>query len=546
MPDKYKKLIRPGHEVSTEVDIPTDFPKITLPDFKISAMPDTQTAVINGLVRQKQNEEIAKIQKEYQDAYNEYTANNKMEKGLGDYDPDLGVIRHPSVLYDHYAREYAKNKTGYDFGDPILDQWKDNEKAKLTTAAIASSFPIISGISAGALGTIPKIALDLKFGYDGAKTLLSPEGIAKTARFVRQGKLGRAAFSGAGDLLDIGLTRLGLKSLGSIGRYAREVSNVAKFNRWNKAAGFRMDYPWQLRSNTIPNGNITLENVPALQGRPLHQRIFTSKGAFTGYDPDMYTEKPMQAIKDFKFGRQDAWNYLGSKRKQKLDAYNAALLKRIVESDVQLSSEPFLIERNPQLRSMTPMQKPTSIMQRIQDATWVGNNNDGFFIYHPKNWTPGETHIFKGLPASSDQMYVDTKTSLDDTAFHEYLHRGKVGDAEGLAGWLYQWKMKHLMKPQNDIDPHWQEYAQKPWEAVNFIEIGRKAGITNTPYPGPGPAKIIIKHIIDNDTLKGGFLNSTKWETKPKRVWDALQGKYIGLLPIGLGTNLMLNNNENE
>lgn len=276
------------------------------------------------------------------------------------------------------------------------------------------------------------------------------------------------------------------------------------------------------------------------------QKVFASKGAFTGYDPDMYTEKPMQAIKDFKFGRQEAWNYLGSKRKQKLDAYNEALLKRIVESNEQLSSEPFLIERNPQLRSMTPMQKPATVMQRNPDATWIGNNDDGFFLFYPKGSTEGETHIVENLPASSDQVYLSPRTSLDDSAFHEYLHRGKVGDAKGLAGWLYQWKMKHLMKPQNDIDPHWREYVQKPQEAVNFIEIGRKAGIENTPYPGPGPAKIIIKHIIDNDTLKGGLLNSTKWETKPKRVWDALQGKYIGLIPIGLGTSLILNENENE
>lgn len=531
-----KVLQKRGYETSTEAQQPNDFYQIELPELKIPTVVNPETSILRGLERRK-------IKDEYNNAYNEYMQNNTMDKGFGDLDPDLGWVRHPSVLYDHYAREYAKNKTGYDFGDPVLDSWKNNQKAQLATGAIALSFPVISGISAGELGILPKLGLDLSFAY---KILLSPEGIAKTARFVRQGKLGRAAFSGAGDLLDIGLTRLGLKSLGSIGRYAREVSNVAKFNRWNKAAGFRMDYPWQLRSNTIPNGNITLENVPALQGRPLHQRIFTSKGAFTGYDPDMYTEKPMQAIKDFKFGRQDAWNYLGSKRKQKLDAYNAALLKRIVESDVQLSSEPFLIERNPQLRSMTPMQKPTSIMQRIQDATWVGNNEDGLFLFHPKGVVQGETHIFKGLPASSDQMYLNTRTSLDDSAFHEYLHRGKVGDAKGLAGWFYQWKMKKLMKSLEDIDPQWREYAQIPQEAVNFIEIGRKAGITNTPYPGPGPAKIIIKHIIDNDTLKGGFLNSTKWETKPKRVWDALQGKYIGLLPIGLGTNLMLNNNENE
>ena len=295
-----------------------------------------------------------------------------------------------------------------------------------------------------------------------------------------------------------------------------------------------------LAEDQTPKYNVNqIELVPV--------QAFASKGTFTGYDPDMYVRKPMQAINDIKFGRQDAWNYLGSKRKQELDAHNEALLKRIIESNEHLASVPFEIERNPQLRSMTPMQKPTSIMQRIQDATWIGNNEDGFFLFHPEGVAQGETHIFKGLPASSDQMYLSTRTSLDDMAFHEYLHRGKVGDGTGLAGWLYQWKMKHLMKPLKDIDPQWRDYAQQPQETVNFIEIGRKAGITNTPYPGPGPAKIAIKHIIDNDSLKGGFLNSTKWETKPKRVWDALQGKYIGLIPIGISTKLILNNDyEND
>jgi hypothetical protein len=53
-------------------------------------------------------------------------------------------------------------------------------------------------------------------------------------------------------------------------------------------------------------------------------------------------------------------------------------------------------------------------------------------------------------------------------------------------------------------------YIRKPTEAVNFIEIGRRAGLLNSVYPGPEPAKIVIKHIIDNDPTKGSFLNQTK------------------------------------
>ena len=247
-------LQKRGYETSTEAQQPNDFYQIELPELNIPTVVDPETSILRGLERRK-------IKDEYNNAYDEYMQNNEMNrKTMGVQDPDLGWIREPYAEYNHLAHEYAKEKTGYDLGDP-LEYWKNNEKNRLTTAAIALSFPVISGISAGALGTLPKLGLDLSFAYDGAKTLLSPEGVAKTARFVRQGKLGRAALSGAGDLLDIGLTKLGLKSLGSIGRYAREVSDVAKFNRWNKAAGFRINYPWQKATDVI---SINTEALPTV------------------------------------------------------------------------------------------------------------------------------------------------------------------------------------------------------------------------------------------------------------------------------------------
>lgn len=504
MPEWYKKRIlqRPGQETQLITERPSEFYQLELPDFKIPTVTNSEDSVMTGLENRKWrdiwehkgrvngiNNTDVTLQQEHPSLFLLPFAPEVMGSGLG-----LGVLK----TLGGYAGSYVGSKIGNEVGYAL-----DNTFNK-------QLFEPLGEIVGGFAGFGKGYNLFEKAGMQGALKYLSNTGK-------------------------------------EIPRWFMRPELRTNIGRINQRTFFAEDQTPKYNSNQLPRLNKRYyQSLASSQLEIIPQATFASKGSFTGYDPEMYLEKPMQAIRDIKSGRQDAWAYLGSKEKQQLDEYNESLLKRIFESNEQLSSEPFMIEKNPQLRSMTSMKKPTPIMQKIQDATWLGNNEDGLFIFHPKGEIQGETHIFEKLPASSDQMYLNTRTSLDDSAFHEYLHRGKVGDAKGLAGWLYQWKMKKLMKPLEDIDPQWREYAQIPQEAVNFIEIGRKAGITNVPFPGPGPAKIIIKHIIDNDSLKGGLLNSTKWETKPKRVWDALQGKYIGLAPIGLGASLMLNNNEND
>lgn len=262
-----------------------------------------------------------------------------------------------------------------------------------------------------------------------------------------------------------------------------------------------------------------------------------SKGNFTRRNPSYYIGKPKDTMFDFNIGRKSAWGYLGSKRKIATDAHNKAILERITGDPLA-----FQVEKLPQQRSMTPMQKPV-VGTQMNDGEWVNLGDNGFFLYSGKENEAGLTFRFKNAP-EKDQMYLSTDYDLDDTAFHEYLHRGNMGvGLNGKTQWFYNWKNRSILKPgfENFRDG----YLVNPEEtAVNLLEIGRRADVINTPYPGFNKAKSIIQDIIKADAEKGAILDQTKWETKPKRVWDALQGKYIGLIPIGASLMLKENNNE--
>ena len=47
------------------------------------------------------------------------------------------------------------------------------------------------------------------------------------------------------------LAKQGVRGLNSFGKYAKDVTDVAKFNIWNRANKFRMEYPWQ-RKELLP------------------------------------------------------------------------------------------------------------------------------------------------------------------------------------------------------------------------------------------------------------------------------------------------------
>lgn len=271
-----------------------------------------------------------------------------------------------------------------------------------------------------------------------------------------------------------------------------------------------------------------------------------SMGNQTNLDPNRYTNID-DILKDFQTGKQHALGYLKSVRKQNTDAHNQQLFKRRLRDKVPIEME-LKIEENPYLRASTPMQKPNfhyndatgSWEGEIQliDGKWIGKDDNGFFLSNLDGNEYGKTAIIDRIQPYTDQMYLDKKADIDDSAFHEYLHRGRIANANDKVGEeFYKWKTKWLMKPTA------RPYLMKPEEAAaNLLEIGRRAGVHTMEYPGQTKAREIIQKIINEDPVKGNMLNETRWETKPKRVWSALRGEYMGLVPLsGLGLGLMNN-----
>lgn len=253
-------------------------------------------------------------------------------------------------------------------------------------------------------------------------------------------------------------------------------------------------------------------------------------------DPLLYVNRAQDAVNDIKTGRALALNYLGSDTKQQIDLHNKAILNRILESAPEEKAE-LLIETDPLSRAATPMVKPTAVgyYPEYLDAQWIGSNSDGFFIHRFPNNKAGEV-IIEDSPML-DQLYLNPNYNLKDSALHEYLHRGRIGYASNLKGkWLYNWKTGKLLKDD------YSGYLRDPQEAgVNLLEIGKRNNVQEK-YPGPEKAKEIIKSIIEKD-YKGEMLDATRWETKPKRVWDALNGRYLAATPL-LPHILKLKNNE--
>lgn len=189
----------------------------------------------------------------YEEKYNEYLNQHPIKPGTGiGYDPYIGIQHNPLVQRQQEAHNYAVKQSGY-VGNNSTTPYREIDKTFGDIAIGTTALMPLIGASAGAFGAIPKIAADIKFGYDGAKALVSPNGVPKTWNFIKQGRYGRALRSGAWDLLDFSLAKQGVRGIKSFGNYAKDVANVAKFNIWNRPNKFRMEYPWQRTQEVLPD-----------------------------------------------------------------------------------------------------------------------------------------------------------------------------------------------------------------------------------------------------------------------------------------------------
>ncbi len=248
---------------------------------------------------------------------------------------------------------------------------------------------------------------------------------------------------------------------------------------------------------------------------------------------------------DYFSGKESAINFLGSKVKRNSDKYNAELAKRI-------GYQHFDPNTVAEVRAATPMQERTNA-----DATWIGDKNDGFYLsIKPLQDNAKASVILRDNPAE-DELVITPFTNIDRTTFHEFLHRGNYGAYQNKPlsdPWnlfrnnntdsFYNWKTRHLLKDTTSIG----DYLYNPGEtAANFLEIGNKEmGLSfGQPYPGKQAALNFYRDFLAGNSPKTFVLEKSKWETKPKRVWDALTGKYY-ILPLVGGFTLNSNQNDNS
>ena len=691
-------------------------PEVKVPEWFSLLQETAPEGPISNIFLNKMYNDIGK--KLYEQKYNEYIEQHPLPKIAGTgYNPYTGIQYNPTVQQQQKAHDYAVKESGY-VGDKSTEPYKEADKIFGEISVAGASMIPLFGASAGTLGVLPKLAADTYFGYEGVKGLTSPEGIAKTVNFIKQGRGGRAVLSGMGDLLDLAFIGQGLKGLKTLGAFARETPYIAKFNWMNRKSPFRMDYPWQRTMETLPErlaleytadnqwdtaydeallrGDIaelqrlrdlhfkekTLGNklvnqngdphkvwhgspedwnvfddwkrgtediiyfstdksyadqftiprkdwkvgmVPTkssrsfylygkepldigtdmdsqlvqermrqawlagqnpdsaygmdvwVDGMPLKQSngielgvlrrnqmklsdpityddhgqiiplskrddftnpdIRFSKGNLT--DSNIFAERydgnPLNwdnINNDILTGKRAAIGYLNSKRKALTDQHNIDIAKRLFDVDITP-------EVNPGIRASIDMEpNKVSILQ----GTWYPKFGIKL-TFDPKSTTKGNT-VFNYKDPKHDEISLDLSSDLQDAALHEWLHRGNIaGGRDSITDAFYKWKNKKILKPE-----HWSDkYLESPQEtADNLIEIGWRNGITNLEYPGFDKAVEKLREIINTDKNKGYLLDKTVWETKPKRVWDALQGKYMGLIPIGFGAGLIVNNNKNE
>lgn len=147
-------------------------------------------------------------------------------------------------------------------------------------------------------------------------------------------------------------------------------------------------------------------------------------------------------------------------------------------------------------------------------------------------------------PAEDVVTYNLTSKDLQPTAFHEELHRGNIGEGnifdltnnEPLRKKIIdtesftQFKVNHLLK--NDLNLPYAEYLRQDGEAAaNILEVAYRAGIKpGQPYPG---AEEVLKTLeqIKKTVPEKSFVIDNLDTSHPKRIWDALTGKYFIAVP---------------
>ena len=157
---------------------------------------------------------------------------------------------------------------------------------------------------------------------------------------------------------------------------------------------------------------------------------------------------------------------------------------------------------------------------------------------------------------SNDMLQYNKHYNLHPTAYHETLHRGYYGMADKdrmpIGGNLfehvkrktntrdfYNFKTKKLLVPENeapDLATH--KYLFEEGEAAaNTMELGKRLGLQpGQEYPGRQALEQMLKEFSESGN-EHAFITKYLNMKHPKRVWNALTGKYF-VYPL-IGTTLI-------
>ncbi len=157
---------------------------------------------------------------------------------------------------------------------------------------------------------------------------------------------------------------------------------------------------------------------------------------------------------------------------------------------------------------------------------------------------------------SNDMLQYNKHYNLHPTAYHETLHRGYYGMADKdrmpIGGNLfehvkrktntrdfYNFKTKKLLVPENeapDLATH--KYLFEEGEAAaNTMELGKRLGLQpGQEYPGKQALEQMLKEFSESGN-EHAFITKYLNMKHPKRVWNALTGKYF-VYPL-IGTTLI-------
>lgn len=228
-------------------------------------------------------------------------------------------------------------------------------------------------------------------------------------------------------------------------------------------------------------------------------------------------------------GTKEAIDFLESDIKKETDLYNKRLAKRLGYNH------------------FTPYPNGA-------DRARVKVTPDYETITYPNGEFAGRVYLDPN--PSNDMLQYNKHYNLHPTAYHETLHRGYYGMADKdrmpIGGNLfehvkrktntrdfYNFKTKKLLVPENeapDLATH--KYLFEEGEAAaNTMELGKRLGLQpGQEYPGRQALEQMLKEFSESGN-EHAFITKYLNIKHPKRVWNALTGKYF-VYPL-IGTTLI-------